>query len=313
MTREISGLHHVTAIAGDAQANHDFYAGALGLRFVKRTVNFDDPTAWHLYYGDESGAPGSAMTFFVWPDARRGRTGAGQVALTQFAVPRGALPFWAGRLPAHGARAVARETVFGEPRAVWTDPDGLPFALVETDDPRAPWTTPEIGAAAAIRGFRGVTLALRDPEPVAAILTGAFGYAEAGEAAAVGGRLRRLALPGAPAGVVDLLADPAMEPGGQGAGTVHHVAFSVADLAAQARVRARMVAAGLRVTETIDRDYFHAIYARTPGGVLFEVSTETPGFTVDEPLDALGATLRLPRMHEPDRARIEAALPPLRV
>jgi len=185
----------------------------------------------------------------------------------------------------------------------------MPFALVETEDPRAPWTTPEIGDAVAIRGFRGATLALRDPAPVAEILTGVFGYAAAGAE----GRLHRYALPGAPAGVVDLLADPDSEPGRQGTGTVHHVAFSVADRAAQARVRARMVAAGLRVTEVIDRDYFHAIYARTPGGVLFEVATETPGFTVDEPLGSLGATLRLPRAHEPDRARIEAALPPLRV
>ncbi len=309
MGTDILGLHHVTAITDSAQANHDFYAGALGLRFVKRTVNFDDPTAYHLYYGDESGAAGTVMTFFAWTNVRGGRVGAGQVSVTQFAAPMGSLDFWAARLPAHGATLLGRETVMGEERLRFADPDGLVFAIVAVDDPRAPWTTPGIGAEVALRGFRGVTLRLRDGAGVAAVLRDAFGYAPAGEE----GGLTRWRLGDAPSGVVDLDVDPAAEPGTEGAGAVHHVAFAVADRAAQARVRERMQAAGLRVTPSIDRDYFWAIYARTPGGVLFEVATEEPGFTADEPRESLGAALRLPKQHAPHRAEIERLLPPLAV
>jgi glyoxalase family protein len=311
MTETVNGLHHVTAIAGDPQRNLDFYAGALGLRFVKKTVNFDDPGSYHLYYGDETGAPGSAMTFFPWARAPRGVVGAGQVALTQFAAPSGALPFWIARLRGRGAAPVAEETAFGERRAVFHDPDGLPFAIVETDDPRRPWTTPEIGAEAALRGFRGVTLALHDGVGAERVLTEVFGYRRLAETALGGGRLIRLALNGAPAGVVDLHVDTSLRPGREGVGVVHHVAFSVPDRAAQARIRARLAEAGLRVTEQIDRDYFWAIYARVPGGVLFEVATDEPGFTRDEPVGRLGESLRLPAQHAHLRARIEAALPVL--
>jgi glyoxalase family protein len=308
MSHDIRGLHHVTAIAGDAQVNHDFYVRGLGLRLVKRTVNFDDPGAWHLYYGDGTGAPGSIMTFFVWPGARRGVAGAGQVAVTQFAVPRGALAFWRDRLPRHGATLLDRTAPFGETAAFFADPDGVVLALIEADDPRTPWIREDIGADVAVRGFRGVTLSLRDGTGAGRVLTDVFGYAPAGDQ----GGAARFRIAGAPAGVVDILSDPAAPAGRDGAGVVHHVAFSVADGAAQARVRARMEAAGLRVTPPIDRDYFHAIYARTPGGVLFEVATDTPGFAVDEPVDQLGSALKLPRQHAPLRAAIEAALPPLR-
>jgi glyoxalase family protein len=311
MTAQVQGLHHVTAIGGPAQRVHAFYARALGLRFVKKTVNFDDPGTYHLYYGDGDGSPGSAMTFFPWAGARRGRVGAGQVSLTQFAAPRGALPFWTDRLPTHGGRLVAEETVFGERRAVVEDPDGLLIALVETDDARAPWTTGEVGEAVAIRGFHGVTLALRDGAATAAILTEVFGYREAGTEAMGGGAVTRLRAVGDRAAVVDLHVDPAMPHGQEGAGTVHHVAFSVPDRAAQDAVRARMVDAGLRVTERIDRNYFWSIYARTPGGVLFEVATDEPGFAVDEPRESLGTALKLPPQHEPLRARIEQVLPDL--
>jgi glyoxalase family protein len=309
MQRDILGLHHVTAVTASAQANHAFYAGALGLRFVKRTVNFDDPTAYHLYFGDETGAAGTVMTFFAWTDMRRGRVGAGQVSVTQFAAPKGSLDFWADRLPGHGATLLGRETVMGEERLRFADPDGLVFAIVAVDDPRAPWTTPDIGADVALRGFRGVTLSLRDGAGVAAVLRDVFGYARAGEE----GGLTRWRLGDAPSGVVDLDVDFSAAPGMEGAGVVHHVAFAVADRAAQARVRERMQAAGLRVTPSIDRDYFWAIYARTPGGVLFEVATEEPGFTADEPREFLGQSLRLPRQHAPRRAEIERLLPPLAV
>ena len=311
MTETVNGLHHVTAIAGDPQRNLDFYAGALGLRFVKKTVNFDDPGTYHLYYGNETGAPGTAMTFFPWKGAPKGAIGAGQVALTQFAAPPGSLRFWIERLAGQGARLIAEETVFGESRAVFSDPDGLLFAIVETDDARAPWVTPEIGATVALRGFRGVTLALRDGAGAERVLTAAFGYARRAEAALGDGRLIRLSGGDGPADVVDLHVDPALPAGRDGVGVVHHVAFSVPDRAAQLRVRERMTAAGLQVTQQIDRDYFWAIYARIPGGVLFEVATDEPGFDRDEPVAHLGETLRIPAQHEHLRERIEAVLPPL--
>ena len=253
MTDAVNGLHHVTAIAGDPQRNLDFYAKAIGLRFVKRTVNFDDPGSYHLYYGNRVGAPGTAMTFFPWPGAPRGRVGAGQVSLVQFAVPAGALPFWTDRLPGQGATRLGEEGVFGERRALFEDPDGLPFALVETADDREPWTGAEIGEAVAIRGFRGVTLALHDASGAERVLTELFGYAREAEAAAGGGRLIRLRAAAGAADVVDLMENPALPAGREGAGVAHHVAFSLPDRAAQARMRARMAAAGLRVTPRIDQ------------------------------------------------------------
>lgn len=311
---DVRGLHHVTAITGSAQRNHDFYVHGLGLRLVKQTVNFDDPGAWHLYYADGAGSPGSVMTFFAWPGGRAGRQGAGQVAVTQFAVPPGALPFWRERLAAEGAELASEpESPFGEPRILFSDPDGLRLALVETPDPRAPWTTDAVGPEHAVRGFHGVTLALREGETTARILEAAFGYVETESAPAGGGRVTRWRRPDGVAGVVDLHVDPAMRAGREGVGAVHHVAFSVPDPAAQARVREALADLGLQVTPPIDRQYFQAIYARTPGGVLFEVATETPGFAVDEPVERLGAALRLPARYEAHRARIEAALPPLGV
>jgi glyoxalase family protein len=307
---DVTGLHHVTAIAGDPQRNLNFYARGLGLRFVKRTVNFDDPGAYHLYYGDRTGAPGGVMTFFAWPHAHPGRQGAGQVAVTQFAVPPGALGFWRDRMPAHGAAEVAAAAPFEDRAALFRDPDGLLLALVETEDPREPWLIEGVDETVAIRGFRGVTLRLREAEGATRLLTDAFGYALADDD---GAGLRRYELAGAAAGVVDVRTDAAAPAGSDGVGVVHHVAFAVADDAAQEQVRARLIAAGQRVTPQIDRDYFRAIYTRAPGGVLFEVATATPGFTVDEPEDRLGRSLRLPAQHEPARAQIEAALPPLTV
>lgn len=303
----VTGLHHVTAIAGDPALNAAFHVDALGLRLVKRTVNFDDPGAWHLYYGDSAGAAGTVMTFFAWPNARPGRRGAGQVSEVQYAVPAGALPFWLARLPGHGARLLAEDAPFGARRAVFADPDGLHFALVEGDDPRAPWTAAGIPADAAIRGFHGVTLSLREAESTARILSDVMGYEPSGRS---GGR-QRLVRPGGVAAVVDLDVDPDRPAGADGVGIVHHMALSVPDLAAQAEVRARLSALGLQVTPSIDRQYFHAIYARSPGGVLIEVATEAPGFAVDESPAELGAALKLPPRHEGLRDAIVAALPPL--
>lgn len=316
-TSPVTGLHHVTAISSNAQGNLDFYAKALGLRFVKRTVNFDDPTAYHLYYGDQLGAAGTIMTFFPWAGIRKGHVGAGQVAVTQFSAPQGALAFWTARLPGKGAKLIAEETVFGEKRAVFTDPEGLIFAVVESADDRAPWVADDIPEDAAIRGFRGVTLAIREEGLTRRLLEEALGYQEVGTADLARGRLVRLKSkrPAAAGGadVVDLHVDPEMAAGLEGAGVVHHVAFSVPDRAAQEVVRQAMLGMGQAVTHQIDRDYFFAIYARTPSGVLFEVATEEPGFTADEPADSLGQSLKLPSQHEPRRAAIEQALPPLKV
>ena len=316
---QVSHLHHITAIAADAQRNHDFYTRALGLRLVKKTVNFDDPGAYHLYYGDRVGSAGTALTFFPWRDLPRGAPGLGQAVLTQFSVPLGSLDFWVARLREVGAPVRAREVVFGEERLISQDPDGAAFALTAVaEDPRADgdalWTTPEIGAEHAIRGFHGVTLALESAAETGRILTEGFAYALEAEEAAIGGdkpsKLIRFRGQG-PGAVVDIHEAPGLARGRDGAGVIHHVAFSVKDRAAQRQVQARLAELGHRTTPQIDRSYFWAIYFRTPGGVLFEVATEEPGFTVDEPVETLGESLKLPDRYEPLRARIEEVLPTL--
>ncbi|MEM6677224.1 MAG: VOC family protein [Pseudomonadota bacterium] len=309
---DIIGLHHVTAISGDAQGNHDFYVKALGQRMVKKTVNFDAPDVYHLYYADGVGTPGTVMTFFPFPGARQGRVGRGQVVLTHYAVPEGSLDFWAERLPLHGGQVVGRDTVFGAERLIAQDPEGLGLALVEVaEDPRAPWEAEGIPAEKAVRGFEGVTLGVGGEEASRAILEGVFGYARVGEVAMGEERhVVRYAQPLA-AGVVDLLIDPAMPQGVEAAGTVHHVAFRVADRAAHVRVQEAVAKAGYRVTPQIDRDYFWAIYFRTPDGILFEVATDEPGFDRDEPVETLGEALKLPSQHEHLRPRLEQALPKL--
>ena len=294
-TPTINGLHHVTAISGDA-----------------RTVNFDDPSVDHLYYGDEVGTPGTALTFFPWAHLPRGRAGTGETSITSFAVPPGGLGFWRERLAAHGVEHGAPADRFGEPTLAFRDPDGMGAALVEPAEPddRTPWTTPEVGPEHAIRGFHGVTLALTDRAATARLLTDIFGYEPAGRE----GDLHRYASPhAAHARYVDVLESPSGGRALQGAGSVHHIAFSVRDDAAQMAFRERLGAAGLHVTPQVDRDYFRSIYFRTPGGVLFEIATEEPGFTVDEPREELGRSLKLPRQHEHLRARLERELPPLRL
>lgn len=310
MSETINGLHHVTAISGDPQRNLDFYAKTLGLRFVKKTVNFDDPGTYHLYYGDEVGTPGTALTFFPWEHLPRGQSGTGETSITWFAVPAGSLDFWRQRLEAAGAPVRDPERVFGEERLVFEDPDGLRVALVVPvdGDERTPWTTGEVGEAVAVRGFHGITLMLDEAASTARVLTELFGYQPAGQE----GNASRYATPNARhARFVDIVEAPNAERALQGRGSVHHVAFSVADRAAQAKMRERIAAAGHNVTPQIDRNYFYSIYFRTPGGVLFEVATEEPGFTVDEPVAELGRNLKLPRQHEPLRAELERTLPPL--
>jgi len=302
----LHGIHHVTAITGDAQRNVDFYVGLLGLRLVKKTVNFDDPTSYHLYYGDELGRPGSAMTFFVWPGAPRGRQGPGQVTATAFSVPPGSLEWWAGRLREAGAEVEEPESRFGDDVLPFADPEGmrLELAAPARPDPRDPWTGGAVPADRAIRGFHSVTLSLIGHEETARLLTDTLGF-RTGPADSDRVRFET----GETASVADLRSVPDALPGEIAAGTVHHVAWRTPDDASQLEWREVVAAAGYDVTPVLDRQYFHSIYFREPGGVLFEIATDVPGFTFDEAAGRLGSALRLPPRLEPLRAELELRLP----
>jgi glyoxalase family protein len=307
MLSQIRGLHHVTSMASDARANNAFFTETLGLRRVKKTVNFDAPDVYHLYYGDADGTPGTIMTYFPFPRIATRRRGTGEVGSTAFAVPKGALPFWSERLGAAGVADLARERRFGEERLSFVGPDEDELALVETDDDRAPWTEGGVPETAAIRGFHSVSLRLRDPAPTAELLR-FMNYAEAERA----GQVTRYAVPdGRTAHLIDVEAHPSGDDARQGAGSVHHIAFAVADRAAQGEVRSGLIDTGYQVTPVIDRDYFWSIYFRSPGGVLFEVATNEPGFARDEDPAHLGEALKLPSQHAHLRAHLEKHLQPL--
>ena len=306
MPDTIKGLHHVTALASSASRNNAFFTGTLGLRRVKKTVNFDAPDVYHLYYGDEAGTPGSVMTYFPFPHARRGRAGSGEVSTTAFAVPEGTLDAWEARLGEAGVPGLERVNTFGENRLLFQGPDGDGLALVEADDDRAPWTGNGIGADTALRGFHSVELRLRDTGPTADLL-GLMGYQEECRQ----GNVTRFVLPAHNgAGTVDLAQVDAPQ-ADQGAGSVHHIAFAVDDRAAQLQIRQALTEAGAQITPVIDRDYFWAIYFRSPGGVLFEIATNEPGFDRDEDLAHLGEALKLPQQHAHLRADLERRLEPL--
>ena len=304
----LTGLHHVTAVAGDPRRNVDFYTHVLGLRLIKRTVNFDDPSTYHLYYGDSVGTPGSVLTFFPWAGIRRGRPGHGQAYATAFSVPAGSLDFWAARLRAHGVAPATPIVRFGDEALAFTDPDGLVLELIATSesDARPAHAHPEISAAHGIRGFHSITLAVTAAGPTAALLTGPMGYRATQTSP---GRTRYTVATGGPGSYVDLLVDPKLPRGLPGAGTVHHIAFRTPDDTSQAKAREILVGLDLQVSPVMDRNYFHSIYYREPEGVLFEIATDNPGFTVDEPLATLGHALKLPAQYEPQRAEIEAHLP----
>lgn len=312
MDAHIPGLHHVTAICGDAQANADFYAGVLGLRLVKRTVNFDAPDTYHLYYGDGQGRPGTILTFFPWPGAPRGRRGTGQAVTTSFSIPAASVRYWTDRLHRFGVSTQAAIDRFGDTVVPFTDHEGLALELVASvhPDPRDPGWSGGVLPEHAIRGFHGVTLAVDGFERTAGLLTTTLGFEPVGET----GSLFRFAVPGhAPGGVVDVVCLPDAPQGRTAVGTVHHVAWRASDEAAELAWRERLVARGLDVTPQLDRNYFRSIYFREPGGVLFEIATDVPGFAADEPAEQLGLTLKLPRWLERHRIEIEAALPPLRL
>jgi glyoxalase family protein len=308
MLSQIKGLHHVTSIASGARVNSDFFTRVLGLRRVKTTVNFDRPDVYHLYYGDRRGTPGTVMSYFPFPDRARGQRGPGEVSATSFSVPEGALRFWEARLAKLGVTGLARDSRMGAARLRFEGPDGDGFSLVETQDARAPWCVGDIPEAAAIRGLHSAELWLDPKESEAAEeLLRFMGYDKTGSERDV----TRYAVGGTDgAQVLDVRACPG-KPAEQGAGGVHHIAFRVTDSAAQAQVRAALMDTGFQVTPVRDRDYFTAIYFRAPGGILFEVATDEPGFDRDEDMAHLGETLKLPRQHAHLRDQLEAVLEPL--
>jgi glyoxalase family protein len=307
----MSGIHHVTAISGKAAKNLDFYTRMLGLRLVKKTVNFDDPQTYHLYYGDEQGHPGTILTFFPWEHATAGRNGVGQAEETAFRIPAASIGYWTHRLIEKGVTHEALEKRFGESVLAFTDPHGLKLALVgvaaAASEPA--WSNGKIPAEHAIRGFHGITLMLDNAGRTGAILTDVLGFKETGREGSV---LRYEAGGPAPGSRVFIREAGGFLPARMGQGSVHHVAFRAADDAEQAQMAGKLRRAhGVAPTPQLDRKYFRSVYFREPGGILFEIATDQPGFTVDEPLPELGCHLELPPFLEARRRDIEAALPPL--
>ena len=310
MNNEILGIHHVTAIAGNAKRNYDFYTGILGLRLIKKTVNFDDPHTYHFYYGDEQGNPGSILTFFPWEGIQTGRRGTKQVTEIGYSVPAGSLEFWQERFEANNVIYNKPALKFGERYLTFLDPDGLKFELTEakTPDNRPQWETKAVTKANAVHGFHHVTITTNKMEGTAAVLTQVFGYQLA---ATEVNRHRFMTTAVEHAAIVDLVEAPGETIGHVGGGSVHHVAFRVKDEATLMYFRDKIVEMGLNITEKIDRNYFYSLYFREPGGVLFEIATDNPGFTVDEPLEELGQNLKLPAQYESIREEIEGILPKL--
>jgi catechol 2,3-dioxygenase-like lactoylglutathione lyase family enzyme len=306
----VEGVHHVTAIAGEPQTNIYFYTGILGLRLVKLTVNFDDPTTYHLYYGDGQGHPGTIMTFFPWPGATKGRIGSGQLTVTSFAVPENSLPYWRERLRKRAVEFDEAISDFGEEMLFLRDPDGLQLELISSSnaDPDRTWERGPVPTEHAIRGFHHVTLSENGYERTALLLTEALGFKHI---AKEGNRFRYAVAKGAPSTIVDLVCAPEGRPGRVAVGTVHHVAWRTATNEEQAQWRDTLSKLEFDVTPIIDRQYFHSIYFREPGGVLFEIATDPPGFATDETLEQLGTSLKLPPWLEEDRPDLARLLPPV--
>jgi len=308
MENKILGLHHITAIAGDAKRNFNFYSNILGLRFIKKTVNFDDPGTYHFYFGDEVGSAGTILTFFPWGEGiQQGRKGSGMATEIGYSVPKGSLEFWQERFEKYNVIYNKPAEKFGEKYLTFLDPDGLKLELIEskTDDNRKPWETDEVKADAATRGFHNITLTLNSIKATAAILTEIFGYKLIDQDV---NRYRYATDAVENAAIVDLVELADEKRGHVANGSVHHVAFRVQNDEILMHFREKIEAYGLSITPQIDRNYFHSLYFREPGGVLFEIATENPGFTVDESLEELGKNLKLPAQYESDRAAIEAHL-----
>lgn len=309
MKNRILGLHHITAIADNAKRNLEFYTKVLGLRLVKKTVNFDDPGTYHLYFGNEEGTPGTILTFFPWEGIGKGTNGSGLATHIGYSVSKGSLEFWKNRLKNLNVN-VEESEIFGEKLISFQDPDGLQLQFIEssTPDDRKVWTTDDIKDENALKGFHNITLTLKIADPTIKILTDIFGYdlqKQEGE------RYRFATDAIETANLVDIIENDKIAAGRNAAGTNHHVAFRVKDDNVLMEFREKVMSAGLNITPKIDRDYFYSLYFREPGGVLFEIATDNPGFTVDEPLNELGKNLKLPKQHEGLREKIEEVLPKL--
>ena len=311
MENTILGIHHITAIASDPKRNFDFYSKVLGLRFIKKTVNFDDPGTYHFYFGDETGSAGTILTFFPWGDGiPQGSRGAGMATEIGYAVPKGSLDFWVERFKQYNVIYNKPAERFGEKYLTFLDPDGLKLELIETAsaDTRAAWETDEVKANVATRGFHNITLTLNNVTATAAVLTDIFGYEPVSQES---NRYRFATRAVGHAAIVDLVELPNESKGKGANGTIHHVAFRVKDDEALMYFREKVVEKGLNITPWIDRNYFHSLYFREPGGVLFEIATDNPGFLIDESLEELGTNLKLPAQYESRREDIEAHLIPI--
>lgn len=306
MQNDILGLHHVTAIAGNAKRNFDFYTQVLGLRLVKKTVNFDDPGTYHFYFGDETGTPGTILTFFPWEGIQAGKPGTGMATDIGYSIPLGSIDLWKSHFKKSKVQITALGKRFNQPFISINDPDGLSLTLIENNDIRHPWTTQDVRAEFATRGFHSITLTLKHIEPTAKVLTEVLGYQLVNDE---GDRYRYGTDSVNHASLVDLISAPNERPAHNAGGTIHHLAFRVKDEATLLEYRKKIEKYGLGVTPKIDRNYFFSIYFREPGGVLFEIATDNPGFSVDEPVNELGQHLKLPAQYEAHRTQIEKVLP----
>jgi len=309
MDNRILGLHHITAIADNAKRNLDFYTQVLGVRLVKKTVNFDDPGTYHFYFGNENGTPGTILTFFPWEGIGKGNNGSGMATHIGYSVPKGSLEFWKNRLQNFNVNVNEGE-VFGEKMISFNDPDGLQLQLIEPagEDSRKVWTTDDIKDEYALKGFHNVTLTLKKANPTIKVLTDVLGY----DLQKQEGERYRFATDAIDtANLIDIIENDAIPAGRNAAGTNHHIAFRVKDDNVLMEYREKVLSAGLSITPKINRDYFYSLYFREPGGVLFEIATDNPGFTVDEPLNELGTNLKLPAQYEGMREKIEGVLPNL--
>lgn len=309
MDNRILGLHHITAIADNAKRNLDFYTQVLGVRMVKKTVNFDDPGTYHFYFGNETGTPGTILTFFPWEGIGKGTNGSGMATHIGYSVPKGSLEFWKNRLESFNVNVEEGE-IFGEKMISFKDPDGLQLQFIEPagDDNRKVWTTDDIRDENALKGFHNVTLTLKRAEPTIKVLTDLLGY----DLQKQEGERYRFATDAIDtANLIDIIENDKALTGRNAAGTNHHIAFRVKDDNVLMEYREKALSAGLSITPKINRDYFYSLYFREPGGVLFEIATDNPGFTVDEPLEELGVNLKLPAQYEGMRSKIEGVLPKL--
>ena len=309
MENKILGLHHITAIANQAKRNLDFYTKVLGVRLVKKTVNFDDPGTYHFYFGNESGTPGTILTFFPWEGIGQGTNGSGMATHIGYAVNKGALEFWKNRLANFNVSYEEGE-VFGEKLISFRDPDGLQLQFIEptSEDNRKPWVTNEVNEEVGLKGFHNVTLTLKKSGATTKVLTDVLGYTFQKQE---NGRLRFATDSIETANIVDIIEGENIPTGRGAAGTNHHIAFRVKDDNILMELREKVLSAGLNITPKIDRDYFFSLYFREPGGVLFELATDNPGFTRDEPLNELGTSLKLPKQYGASREKIESVLPSL--